>query len=113
VNPAEEKRDSWTQSDSDKDRRRCEASLVGPDQRTAKEPFGRYVVLQLYGNCGTAIGHDADRGAALCRDNPEASHEWLQTTGCFVKSNIGAIDERAANAHASDEMATPAGERQA
>jgi len=112
VNPTEKKRDAWTQSDPDKDRGRGEASFVGSDQRAAKEPFGRFVVLQLYGNGGAAIRHDADRGASLGGDNPEASHERLQSTGCFVKSNVRAIDQSAADAHASDEVSTPAGEKE-
>src|SRR4029453_18364295 len=49
-NPAEEERDTRTQSNADQHRRRCEASLVRPEQRTAQDPFGRLALLHLHGN---------------------------------------------------------------
>jgi hypothetical protein len=98
-NPAQEECDTWTQSYADQHPRRCKASLVGSDQRTAQEPFGRLALLQLDGNCSGAVGHDADRRTSLRRDNPEASDKGPQRIGGFVESDLRAPNESAADAH--------------
>ena len=103
-NPAEEERDPWTQSDADQHGRRTEASLVRPNERTAQDPFGRLAFLQLYGNCGATVGHDANGRVSLSRDNPEASDERAQRVGRLVESNLCAMDESTADAHPSDQL---------
>jgi hypothetical protein len=52
---------AWTESNTHQNRSCFEASLVGRDQWTTQEPFGRLIPPQLEGNCGAAVGHDADR----------------------------------------------------
>jgi hypothetical protein len=103
-NPTQEERDAWTQPNADQHRRRCKASLVGPDQRTAQEPLGRPALLQLNGNGSAAVRYDADRRASLGPDHPEASDKGAQRVGGLVELNLRAIDESVANAHPSDEM---------
>ena len=98
-NPAQEECDTWMQSYADQHPRRCKASIVGSDQRTAQEPFGRLVFLQLDGNCSGAVRHNADRRTSRRRDNPEASDKGPQRVGGFVEPDLRTLDESAANAH--------------
>jgi hypothetical protein len=98
-NTAEEERDAWTQSDADQHARRGEASLVGPDQRTPQEPLGRLILLQLDGNRGAAVRHDAEHCVAFGRDNPEASDKGAQRLGGLVETDLRPFDEGAADAH--------------
>jgi hypothetical protein len=94
----------WTQSDPDQHGRRIEASLVRPDERTSQDPFGRLASLQLYGNCGAAVGHDADGRVSLSCDNPETSDKRAQRVRRLVESNLCAMDESTGDAHRSDQL---------
>ena len=109
-NPAQEERDTWTQSYADQHPRRSKATFVGSDERTAQEPFRWLACLQLDGDCRGAVGDDPDRRRSLRRDNPEASDKSPQPVGGFVESDFRALDESGANTHpfgtrASDSVA--------
>src|SRR5574341_1616621 len=106
-NSAEEERDAWTQPDADEHCRRCEASLVGLDQRAAQAPLGGLAPLQLDGNCGAAVRHHADRRVTFRRDDPEASDKGTPRCASPMESNLRAMDESAANAPPMNQMAGP------
>ena len=72
-NPAQEERDTWTQSYADQHPRRSKATFVGSDERTAQKPFRWLACLQLDGDCRCAVGKTrivADRCAVTSQKHP-------------------------------------------
>ena len=96
--PAEDERNTWTQSHADQRCRRCESSLFRPHQRTAQRPLGR-PALQFNRDCRAAVRHDSDCCVTFGRDHPETPDVGTQHIGRLVESNLCAMDDSAGDAH--------------
>ena len=98
-NPAQQKRDAWTQAHANQDCRQSESSFLRPAQRTAQEPFGRLTLWPLSENRRRSVRDDADGCVALRGDHPEAPDVRAKGVSRLPESNVGTMHDRAADAH--------------